>query len=340
MAKQVKLADIAAKLNVSMVTVSKALSDQKGVSEEKRAEIKKIAYEMGYVSPSASKLRDEKKSFNIGVLVARRYFDQTQSFYWLMYQELATRALAKGCFTILEVVEEEDERKNNTPQILNNPNVNGIMIIGLTKKDYLKNLSQKSDLPITYLDFYDMDCPNAAVLTDNYFGMYQLTNYMCELGHKKIAYVGTLFSTNSITDRYFGYRKALLEKGIEVPGDYVLEDRSADTGKRAGGKYAFPKDMPTAFVCNCDVTALELINELKSKGYRVPEDISVAGFDNYVFPNVDNIKLTTYEVDVREMVRKAVKILYRKMSGEYVNKNIVVVEGKMVVGDTTAVHKG
>lgn len=89
MAKAVKLADIAKRVGVSAVTVSKALSDQKGVGDELRAEIKKIAVEMGYIQPYA-RIQEEKKYYNIGVIVAGRYFDQTNSFYWLMYQELTT----------------------------------------------------------------------------------------------------------------------------------------------------------------------------------------------------------------------------------------------------------
>jgi len=86
MAKTVKLADIAAIVNVSTVTVSKALSDQKGVSEEMRARIKQLAKEMGYQTPTAARLSSNKRTYNIGVLISEIYFDQTQSFYWQMYQ--------------------------------------------------------------------------------------------------------------------------------------------------------------------------------------------------------------------------------------------------------------
>ena len=95
MAKSVKLADIAAILNVSTVTVSKALSNQKGVSEEMRDKIKKLAQEMGYKSPSAAKMIRNKKSYNIGVLLSDRYFDQHDCFYWQMYQEVATKAVVR-----------------------------------------------------------------------------------------------------------------------------------------------------------------------------------------------------------------------------------------------------
>lgn len=332
MAKSVKLADIAERLGVSTVTVSKALSDQKGVSKEVRAKIKKMAADMGYISPSAARIQSEKRSYNIGVLVSSKYFDQTQSFYWLMYQELATKALKKNCFTMLEVVQEDEEKNQSVPKLLEGNRINGLVIIGLMNKEYLRMVSNNARIPVVYLDFYSTDIENDSVVSDNYYGMYQMTAYLCSLGHRKIAYVGTLFATDSITDRYFGYCKALYENGIEVRKDYVLNDREAMPGSSAKHfAEGFPHDMPTAFACNCDVTALKVIDELNKIGYRVPEDVSVVGYDDYAFQNPGEVDLTTYAVDVKEMARKAIKILLRKMNGEIFNKGVTTVTGKMIV---------
>lgn len=333
MAKLVKLADIAEKMNVSTVTVSKALSNQKGVGEDLRKQIKEMAAQMGYVSPSAARMQEVKKSYNIGVIVSQKYFNQMQSFYWLMYQELATKATAKNSFTMLEVIQEDDENTNVTPKLLDGDRINGLIVIGKMKQDYLDAIKEKAKVPVVYLDFYTND-ETDAVINDNYFGMYRLTQYLLDMGHKKIGYVGTLFATDSITDRYFGYAKALLENGIEAKKDWVINDRYVDSGTIADYKMTLPKDMPTAFACNCDVTALELINVLEEKGYKVPEDISVVGFDNYAFQNPNAVNLTTYAVDVKEMARRAIKIIIRKMAGEYYNKGVSIVEGRVIIGDS------
>lgn len=333
MAKLVKLADIAEKMNVSTVTVSKALSNQKGVGEDLRKQIKEMAAQMGYVSPSAARMQEVKKSYNIGVIVSQKYFNQMQSFYWLMYQELATKATAKNSFTMLEVIQEDDENTNVTPKLLDGDRINGLIVIGKMKQDYLDAIKEKTKVPVVYLDFYTND-ETDAVINDNYFGMYRLTQYLLGMGHKKIGYVGTLFATDSITDRYFGYAKALLENGIEAKKDWVINDRYVDSGTIADYKMTLPKDMPTAFACNCDVTALELINVLEEKGYKVPEDISVVGFDNYAFQNPNAVNLTTYAVDVKEMARRAIKIIIRKMAGEYYNKGVSIVEGRVIIGDS------
>ena len=332
MAKTVKLADIAAIVNVSTVTVSKALSDQKGVSEEMRARIKQLAKEMGYQTPTAARLSSNKRTYNIGVLISEIYFDLTQSFYWQMYQSVATKAVSKECFTLLEVLSMQNEKEMILPKLLQEEKMDGLIIIGMLSSDYLSLIERNIKVPYICLDFYDRKHEFDAVITDNFYGMYKLVNYLFEMGHKKIAYVGTLLSTNSITDRYMGYYKAMLEHGQEVPADYVIDDRSKDTrARRINYDFVLPKDMPTAFACNNDVTAIDLIGYLKQKGYRVPEDISIVGFDNYQVPGRGDLDITTYEVDIKEMARKTINNLLKKIVGEHYKKGITTVEGHMVI---------
>ncbi len=337
MAKAVKLADIAKIMNVSTVTVSKALSDQKGVSEEMREKIKHLADEMGYKSPSAAKMMSAKKSYNIGVVLSERFLDQYESFYWQMYQAVATKAVSKECFTMLEVLGIDTEQSLELPKLLKEHKVEGLIILGLLKEDYLNMLVQNVDVPFICLDFYDKHQECDAVVTDNFYGMYRLTNYLFEMGHQDIAYVGTLLYTESITDRYFGYAKAMLEHGRQIRPDWIIDDRNMDNGQRDDDfEFALPERMPTAFVCNCDLTAGILINSLQKKGYRVPEDISVAGFDNYIHPGICKVGITTYEVDIKEMARKTINNLIKKMNHESYKQGISIVEGHMVIKDSVA----
>lgn len=335
MAKTVKLADIAARLNVSTVTVSKALSDQKGVSEEMREKIKKLAQEMGYKSPTEVKLSKAKKSYNIGVIVSERYLDQQETFYWKMYQEVATKAVSKECFTMLEILSSKNEQALEMPKLLLEDKVEGLIIIGLLKEDYLAMIKRNIKVPLVCLDFYDRKYDCDAVVTDNYYGMYKLANYLFEMGHTKVGYVGTLLYTSSITDRYFGYCKALLEHGQKIREDWIIDDRNVNTGMRDEGfDFKLPEEMPTAFVCNCDMTAGIFTEMLRRRGYRVPEDISIVGFDNYLYPGVCSLGITTYEVDIKEMARKAINKLIKKMSGEYYRQGLSVVEGHMILKDS------
>lgn len=335
MAKAVKLADIGERLGVSTVTVSKALSDQKGVSEEMRAKIKKLAEDMGYQQPSAIRKVKPRKSYNIGVLVADYYLDKYISFYWQMYQAVASRALQKECFSMLEMITSEDESMCTMPKLLMENKADGIIIIGRPDKKYLENLRLNSTVPIVYLDFYEEKQNCDVVISDSFYGSYQLTNYLIRNGHQKIAFVGTVLGSSSITDRYLGYQKALMENGLEQRKEWVIDDRPKEGGKIDNvNLLKIPEKMPTAFVCNCDLTASEMIKKLVAAGYNVPADVSVVGFDNYLYPGLCDVDITTYEVDIKEMAKKAVHALTKRMDNENANPGTYIVEGHMVIKDS------
>ena len=329
MKKLVTMSDIAAKLGVSTVTVSKALSGQKGVSDEMRDKIKMLALSMGYKLPASAKNSMGNNSYNIGILISERYLSAHDSFYWKMYREVADYAIRKNSFTMFEIVSEAMEAQNITPKLLE---VSGLIIIGSPGYEYKDYLKQVTRLPMVFLDFYDKDNEVDCVVSDGFYGSYVLTNYLFDKGHKEIAYVGTLFSTESITDRYLGYIKSLIEHGVEPKKDYLIEDRDVRTGLReVGFSYKIPEKMPSAFVCNCDFIAGMLIKVLQDKGVRVPEDVSVVGYDNYLYPDsISDIDITTYQVDISEMAKEAVKVLIKKMNGERSAKKIHIVEGYMV----------
>ena len=337
MAKAVKLSDIAERVGVSTVTVSKALSGQKGVSEEVREKIRSIAEELGYQQPSAARKSQNHKNFNIGILISERFLVKYESFYWQMYQAVATRATAEECFTMLEVIGKAEEESSRMPKLVQERKVDGIIVIGKMMDAYLQHLNTEAGIPVIYLDYYNGREASDSVISNSYYGTYELTYYLYHMGHCKIAYVGTLLAMESITDRYFGYQKALLELGLEQKKEWVLDDRHIETGEiDTVNMLQIPKDMPTAFVCNCDLTASFLIKKLKDNGYRVPEDISVVGFDNYLYPGLSDIQITTYEVDLKEMAKKALYNMISKISNENYKPGIHIVEGHMVLKESVA----
>lgn len=92
--------------------------------------------------------------------------------------------------------------------------------------------------------------------------------------------------------------------------------------------------MPTAFFCNCDLVGSVLVKKLENAGYRIPENISVVGYDNYLYPGLCDVELTTYEVDIKEMARRAVNNLLKKIKGEKYRTGIYIVEGHLVEKDS------
>lgn len=333
MAKAVKLADIAQRTGVSTVTVSKALAGQKGVSEEMREKIRKLADELGYVQPSKEKRTGSDKSYNIGLLVEESYIDKYDSFYLQMYQKVATKAMDTGCFILMEILDRQKEGEPVLPRLLKEQKVDGVIVLGKMPDSFLDFLRRQSSVPMVYMDFTAEGQDFDAVVSDSFYGAYQLTNYLFQMGHEKIAYVGTLLATSSITDRYLGYVKSMMEHGKRIREDWVIDDRSIVSGYiDEVNLLSLPQDMPTAFVCNCDLTASRMINKLKESGYRVPEDVSVVGYDNFIYPGICEVGITTYEVDLGKMAKCVIDVLLEKLQkGEEHVPSIYTVEGHLVI---------
>ena len=130
MAKTIKMADIAGRLGVSVVTVSKALSGQKGVSDEMRQKIKQVADELGYVRTIQEKNSIVQKSYTLGIIVAERFLVDNQSFYWSLYQEVSRNAVRKSCFSLLEVISYKDEMECAMPKVLSEDKADGLVLMG------------------------------------------------------------------------------------------------------------------------------------------------------------------------------------------------------------------
>lgn len=325
--KSVRLSDIAEKLNVSTVTVSNALANQRGVSKELREKIKNLADEMGYhtVAPSPA----AKGSLNIGIIVAEKYLGSGASFYWKLYQELALACAEQNCLLVFYVLKDEMEKNCELPQMVTEHKVDGVIVMGELSRAYLRRVEQEAGVPLVFLDFYaaefDVDC----IISNNFYGMYTMTRYLVKKGHKTIAYVGSVDSNSSITDRYFGYLKALKQYRMPYRTEWIIEDRIQGTMEIIDP--VLPAEMPTAFVCNCDQTASMLIRVLEEQGYRIPEDVSVVGYDNFLFMPACDVPVTTYGVDMPEMAKQtATRIVDRVRNRENGPGRLSVVSGCLI----------
>lgn len=338
MKSNITMRDIANKLGVSTVTVSKALSDKEGVSDELKQKIKQLAAQMGYRYNTTAKAMKEGLSHNIGVMIPERFTGLAQSFYLIVYKQISLLLEQAGYFGILSILSDQDEEQLQIPKIYAEKKVDGLIILGQISKGYIQ-LVQDMDLPKVFLDFYDEHSDIDAIVTDNFYGAYELTNYLIAQGHTKIAYVGNINSTSSIQDRYLGYYKSLLEHNIKLDENLVISDRDER------GKYielelphsdlpSSPQDMPTAFVCNCDQIAYLLIQKLNSKGYAVPKDCSVVGFDNDIYATIATPHLTTMEVNFEQMSSIAVKYIIDKISSPSLKLGRVLVQGNIIHRDS------
>ncbi len=334
MNKSVTMKNIADTLGVSTVTVSKALSGKEGVGEPLRRTIRQKADEMGYrYGVSKGKGAPERSKFNIGVIVASNYVDpNSYAFYLKVYHNIIL-ALTKCNYSgIMEIITDEMRDSLTLPVVATEHKVDGIIVLGQLATEYIRRVKE-TGIPIVLLDFYDAEVEADSVVTDNVYGAYSLTEYCIGMGHTKIAFVGSIHATASILDRYLGYYRALLMHGIALRDDYILEDR--DKNCLFKREIALPEDMPTAFVCNCDEIAYLLMEQLRKRGLRVPEDVSVVGFDNYTFIDYFTYqKLTTIAVNVEAMAQEAVSLLIRQIEAGAASNIRKVISGTLLIRDS------
>ncbi len=327
MAKNVRLSDIAEKVGVSNVAVSKALSGKPGVSDDLRKRIKELAAQMGYVPNTASRSSGNQTG-NIGVIIPEHYYGDSISFYGKLY-ELVVRALYDNqYYGIMELLSNEDEKTRALPKVVQDGKVDGLIFLGPMEEEYATKMANQAGLPVFFLDTYVPFVELDAVISDGYYGTYLLTNYLIKKGHKKIGYVGSVDESSSIADRYWGYRRSLRENKIEFQKEWEIPDRH-EKGKIFDKILDTPGELD-AYVCNCDHTAHFLIRDFKKNGYRVPEDVSVVGFDNYLPIGMEQDKITSYEVDKERMAQLCVKSLIRKIKRKKYTSGIQIVTGKII----------
>ena len=302
------------------------------MSDELRDRIVALADEMGYVKRVQNKEKEAGKSYNLGVIVAERYIVEKQSFYWNIYQEISQRAIKKKCFAMIEIVEYSQENDCIMPMLLSENKVDGIIVMGAFGKKYMNAVKGwTKNFPVLYFDTTDGDEAGDYVVSNNLYGGYNMTNYLLDRGHKNIGFVGTRLMTPSIDDRFFGYLKALMERGIKYRADWIIDDRDNIYGKmNYDRQFILPKEIPTAFFCNCDKAASLIIRKLEEAGYSVPGDVSVVGFDNFEYDQEADIGITTYEINIGEMAKRAVHIMLHKMQNALYSAGVFSIQGKII----------
>lgn len=317
---------IADSLGVSKVTVSKALNDQPGVSDELRHKIKQRAKEMDYRINSAARSLKSNKSYNIGLLISKKYLQYENSYYLSISTMLTERFQQYGLSTIIEVISYEQESELELPLMYRDQKVDGIVVIGQFSENYLKQLVNKES-NLLFFDFYsekfDVDC----VISDNIESGLQITKELVQRGHSEIIFVGNIYSTTSIQDRYLGYLKCMLMDKLPINPCCVIDDRTND-GELV--EFNLPKQLPTAFVCNNDKVAYDLIKQLQNMGKNVPDDISVVGFDNTLFSTLSTPKLTTIDQNKDELIEKTCSVMAKKLENHDRRYNKIFVKSNVI----------
>lgn len=298
---KVTMQDIADQLDISKVSVSKALNGKGGISDELRRTIISTAQEMGYE-------RIPTETVNrFAFIVSKHFFLETDAFYSEMYYRFSYQCLERGCSATLIIVSNGDVEHLRLPVQLQMEEFSGLAIAGEMPDDFLR-LLEKPGRPMVLMDFESRAVSANALLTDNYHWASLITQKLVDQGHRKIGFVGQPGATNSITDRFFGYRRTLLTNGLPFREEWVLVNNDTPTGLYMSN-IDLPQDMPTAFVCHCDMAAHYLLATLNQAGYQCPQDVSIISFDNTRLAETCCPALTSVGIDTRAFARQALELL-------------------------------
>jgi LacI family transcriptional regulator len=247
--------------------------------------------------------------------------------------------LAENNYEVIISNSEEDSTKEiDIVSTLSNRMIDGLLVMPTSGCRIDLNELKKAGIPVVFLDRICPDLAADVVMVDNEKGCFEATEYLLKLGHKNIVYISHDSKTSTSLLREKGYKEAMASGGIEINRDNIIHAGPAcDQAKEAIKKVLERKTLPSAIVAEDDVTAIGAIRGIYDQGLRVPEDISVVGFDDIFLSNFLFPRLTTIHYPIKKMAFSAAEILLKRIEPGPFNKPVeVILSPRLVVRDSTA----
>ncbi len=333
----VSMKDISAVCGVSVATVSKALNDQNDIGQETKKRIRQVAEELGYFPNTAAKMLKTNRSYNIGVLFNHEdYSGLTHDYYALVLDSLKRTVEEKG-YDITFV--NTSKRRAGTSSYLEHCRSRGFDGVAIVCTDfYSPEILQlvRGGIPIVTLDhLFNNVC---AVMSNNVRGMQDLLTYIYKKGHRRIAYIHG--ADSAVTQsRLSSFYRTAAGLGLVVPDEYIRISPYRDTK----GAYVETvkllglREPPTCILYPDDFSAFGGFNAIRERGMRIPDDISIAGYDGIRIARHIEPALTTLQQDTEELGKMVGEKLLSLI--EHPKTTLVetlVVEGHVFEGNSVA----
>lgn len=300
---KIKISDIAKSLEISTISVSRALSGQPGVSDELRSKILDKAKEMGYFKSK------NKADIKILVLHQKPFVNDTSNYSY-MVQGIEKAIQKIECEYDFEFVDKERQDKLYLPnKIEKEINYDGIIFIGRFNSEFVKFISNKIKNQVFYTGYSpSFDCDSVWYNFNN--GGYKQCEHLIKKGHKEIGFLGNS-SIYKNKEKVLGITSALEDYQLLVrPEFFIYEENFEEKIIELINR----KDAPTAIICQWDYTAIKLIKFLYEKGIKVPEDISIIGSGNTEISSLFIPALTTLELNIDYACESAVELLLKRIN--------------------------
>jgi DNA-binding LacI/PurR family transcriptional regulator len=320
----VSIKDIAKAAGVSPSTVSRALSDHPRISLETKERIRCLATEMGYSPSAVARSLVTQRTSIIGLAVAW----VSDPFLAQLVRGIEDTALEHGYTIMLSSFYGEPDREREVLSAFHERRVDGIIVQSSCLDAYPRSLLSRFGLPVVFIN-----CPEYiySVCTDNLHGGRLATEYLLDLGHSRIGYIAAERGGRTNLNRLGAYKEALQGRGIAFdPALVALGDGYAGGGEEAMSRLLALSSPPTAVFCYNDLTAIGAALAVREAGLQVPDDISLAGFDDIELAAYLHPPLTTVRQPAYELGRRAMKMILDLMADGQKATNVML-KGELVV---------
>lgn len=325
-----KLKDVAEKANVSLATASLALNDSKLVNKKTKKIIRQWAEKLNYHPNIYAKRLAKRKSYNICIMINSKYFFKSSNIYYLRIIGGIIEEAQDTEYTVSFYFYEEDKGTKISGEKSNIKSIDGIMVLDVIDKNTLNNLRKELDVPIVLIDNHKNFTDIYGVDNDDFGGAYKAIKYLIDLGHKKIGYIGIPDTHPLGRENWNGFKKAMDENNLKEICSFKKCKFGIKSGRKAMNHLLKDKSLPTAFYCVNDYIAIGAIEELKSKGYRVPDDVSFIGADDMELSSEIEPPLTTVRIKMEELGRVGLKKLIAIINNNYSGDIKTIIDNEMI----------
>lgn len=319
----ITIKDVAKEANVSITTVSRVINNKdEGVSKETKEKILKIMKKLDYRPNGIARGLVTKKTNTLGLILP----DITNPFFPDLVRGVEDTANMYGYNIILCNTDDDIAKEKTYIKILKEKCIDGIIYTSTIKSENhnVKTLL-KYEIPFVMLDRLIDIKGIPYIYADGESGMYEIIRYLIKNNHKKIAYISGPITNYTAVQRYEGYKRAMDEAGLKPDEDLILEGNyKMNSGFKCMSEILNKKKQFTAVACANDLMAIGALECVRAHNLKVPEDISITGYDDIYVSNVITPKLTTMAQPTYEMGCLAARILIKSIEGKNDEKEIMI----------------
>ena len=317
---RVRVTDVAKRAGCAPATVSRALNNPEKVSPDKRERIEVAMQELGYVRNHAARALRSQRSNMVGVLIPTLDY----ALYARMVGAANETFSSAGISTLIATYNYDLDAEVHEARQLLERGAEALMLVGDNHRKALHDMMARFDVPCVCTYVSSPNGPHPTVGFDNAGAAAKLAQHVAHLGHRHIAVISGLTKDNDrTTERLEGIRGELSRHGVGLPDDMVAECAYSISEGRNACALLLSRNTPkpTAFLCGNDILALGALAECQTRGLKVPNDVSVVGFDNIEFSAHSNPPLTTIDVPAERMGLTAANHILGTLNGEHVTRH-------------------